>query len=231
MKQNNNKQVQCIYCGNYFDQSEITKDHIPPKNIFRKPRPNNLITVPCCSGCHSKTTQDDEYFRLNVVMKDENPSKPEVTPLYEAILRGLKRGKSKGFKKDWLNRQFLTETYSPTGIFSGYKHKYNVDLSRLDKVVERTVAGIISHESGSRLPNTHQINVFSVSGLNMLRLESRNSLDENIKKLLNTPYYYIGSKEIFSFWRSYCDNTLTSFWLLAFFESTFFVATVVPKNT
>lgn len=37
--------VLCCYCG---INSSTTKDHIPPKSIFNKPLPNNLITVPYC---------------------------------------------------------------------------------------------------------------------------------------------------------------------------------------
>ena len=39
------KEGKCIYCGNW---AELTKDHIPPKCLFTDPKPENLITIPCC---------------------------------------------------------------------------------------------------------------------------------------------------------------------------------------
>ena len=48
----------CCYCHN----PSTTKDHIPPKNIFPKPRPTNLITVLSCKDCNEDPSLDDEYF-------------------------------------------------------------------------------------------------------------------------------------------------------------------------
>lgn len=39
----------CCYCG---VRKATTKDHIPPKSIFNKPRPCDLITVPYCFECN-----------------------------------------------------------------------------------------------------------------------------------------------------------------------------------
>lgn len=52
--------VLCCYCGNNV---ATTKDHIPPKSIFTKPRPSDLITVPCCFECNNKVSSIDERFK------------------------------------------------------------------------------------------------------------------------------------------------------------------------
>jgi hypothetical protein len=57
-----NTPVACAYCGS---TSELTDDHIPPKNLFPKPRPENIITVKACKICVKDTSKDDEYFRMN----------------------------------------------------------------------------------------------------------------------------------------------------------------------
>lgn len=44
----------------------LTKDHVPPKNLFPKPRPSGLITVACCHDCNNRFSKHDEYFRLVV---------------------------------------------------------------------------------------------------------------------------------------------------------------------
>ena len=49
----------CIYCGNTED---LTKDHIPPKTLFPKPRPSNLITVPCCKNCNGSFSLEKDLF-------------------------------------------------------------------------------------------------------------------------------------------------------------------------
>jgi 5-methylcytosine-specific restriction endonuclease McrA len=66
---NTNKIGECAYCG---DVGIITRDHVPPKGIFPKPRPANLITVPACSKCHSQqTSRDDEYFRNTLNVRED----------------------------------------------------------------------------------------------------------------------------------------------------------------
>src|SRR5579883_1467965 len=51
----------CYLCG---ATDSLTKDHVPPKNLFPDPKPKNLITVACCANCNAKFSKDDEAFRL-----------------------------------------------------------------------------------------------------------------------------------------------------------------------
>jgi hypothetical protein len=54
----------------YLCQSteKLTSDHLPPKNLFPKPKPTNLITVPCCASCNGGFSKLDEQFRVFVSM-------------------------------------------------------------------------------------------------------------------------------------------------------------------
>ena len=54
---------QCYLCGS---TDNLTRDHIPPKGIFPKPRPNDLLTVPCCFDCNNGLSKQDELLRLMV---------------------------------------------------------------------------------------------------------------------------------------------------------------------
>lgn len=51
----------CYLCGS---TENLTRDHIPPKCLFSKPRPGNLYTVPCCYRCNNSASKEDEYLRL-----------------------------------------------------------------------------------------------------------------------------------------------------------------------
>jgi hypothetical protein len=48
-------------CGGIQD---LTRDHVPPANLFPEPRPSNLITVPCCRNCNQSYSLDDEAMRV-----------------------------------------------------------------------------------------------------------------------------------------------------------------------
>lgn len=56
----------CVYCGSEAN----TRDHIPPKRIFSKPRPNILLTVLSCRKCNSSFQLDDEYFDVMLSMTE-----------------------------------------------------------------------------------------------------------------------------------------------------------------
>jgi hypothetical protein len=51
----------CFLCG---ATDNLTRDHIPPKGLFPKPRPSNLYTAPCCGPCNNGASQEDEYLRM-----------------------------------------------------------------------------------------------------------------------------------------------------------------------
>jgi hypothetical protein len=58
----------CAICGKPCETT--TRDHIPPKGLFGKPLPDNLLTVPSCQQCNQEASGDDEYFRLLAVEWD-----------------------------------------------------------------------------------------------------------------------------------------------------------------
>lgn len=53
----------CAICG---ANAATTKDHIPPRSLYSKPRDNdsNLNTVPACSFCNNGSSHDDEIFKV-----------------------------------------------------------------------------------------------------------------------------------------------------------------------
>ena len=53
----------CALCGN---RRRITREHVPPKNLFLSPRPKDTITAPVCEPCNHGYHLDDEYFRVYV---------------------------------------------------------------------------------------------------------------------------------------------------------------------
>ena len=53
----------CALCGQTL---QVTREHVPPKNLYLPPRPRNTITVPVCEPCNHGYHLDDEYFRVYV---------------------------------------------------------------------------------------------------------------------------------------------------------------------
>ena len=53
----------CALCG---ETLQVTREHVPPRNLYLPPRPRNTITVPVCGPCNHGYHLDDEYFRVYV---------------------------------------------------------------------------------------------------------------------------------------------------------------------
>ena len=73
------KNTKCIYCE---ENLGLTRDHIPPKELFPNPRPSNLITVPCCERCRSEQSLDDEYFITIVANSGRSQYHPAANKLW-----------------------------------------------------------------------------------------------------------------------------------------------------
>ena len=61
----------CTYC----EKDAATADHVPPKLLFVKPRPQ-LVTVPACRGCNQTASLDDEYFRAAITLEEKAGQHP-----------------------------------------------------------------------------------------------------------------------------------------------------------
>lgn len=135
----------CAYCG---IENPKTKDHIPPKNLFGKPLPADLITVPCCNDCHKDTSKDDEYFRSAVASWEALDGIPLIETLRDTVCRSLERKEAAGFAKNIVNSISETPTFTKSGIYTGNKSRMEIDYHRLNSVLERITRGLFFKETG-----------------------------------------------------------------------------------
>ena len=82
----------------------LTRDHVPPENLFPKPKPSNLITVPCCKTCNEGFSKLDEQFRAFV------SSAANVTEIGKMVMRSYVFGgclkKSPAFNNEMAKEVF-----------------------------------------------------------------------------------------------------------------------------
>jgi len=99
----------------------VTDDHLPPRNIFPKPQPNNvdLITVPACSKCNEGSSRDDEEFKLYISLKS-GMEKPHCLKLHKSTKRTIQHNSNlkKRLIKDSTNFFFpIHKTESTNKLF------------------------------------------------------------------------------------------------------------------
>jgi hypothetical protein len=135
----------CIYCG---ATGKLTRDHVPPKNLFATPRPSDLITVPACEQCNKSFELDDDYFRIAVLLPADPDHHPIAARLWaEKVVRGTLRH-SPALKSTIIRSLARLDVTTPAGIYLGTAPTVRLDRERLDRVARRIVAALHWHHYG-----------------------------------------------------------------------------------
>lgn len=216
----------CIYCDK---RVAAEADHIPPACLFPSPRPNNLVTVPACSWCNRGASQDDEYFRMMLVMRSD-ANHPAAKKMLDPVHRSLARPQKRGMLNALLRSMKKVRVRTPAGLYLGTATTYNADLIRMARVTDRIVKGLYWTAHNARLPDTHTVRSFAESGLGDLDSEMYLALSETVATLARLPGTDIG-KGVFSYsFQATGEDPATTAWLLRFYELESFLCITAPSD-
>ena len=212
----------CVYCGS---RRKISKDHIPPKCLFLKPLPKDLITVPSCRKCNNAASKDDEYFRATIVLRRDAGEHPEASKVANKVWRSFQRPEAKGLNRLLLDNVMSFFYQNEQGFYEPGA-SYNVDLQRLDLVASRIVRGLFWKEFHERLPDDYEASAYNDSGIQ--------HMDENqlgiFRTVLEGRSTIVGNK-VFRYWKSVApEDKYSTVWILLFYESVYFLCFTLPKS-
>lgn len=219
----------CAYCGS---SDKLTNDHVPPRNLFIKPRPNNLITVPACANCHSCTSKDDEYFRVKICFRNDAGRHPGARANWDSMLRSLSRQQATGLRRRILSDLRYVQLKTPSGLYIGKRVGYNVDLSRVRRVVERTIRGLYFAESGNPLGLNNEVRVYLNEDLEGQPDDVLEQLNQTILIPLATyPPKVIGNNVFLYRYHIVEENPVFSVWGVSFYGQVPFLTLTGPSVT
>src|ERR1022692_4959843 len=112
----NDQKKSCAYCGTTDD---LTQDHVPPRNLFPKPRPSNLITVLACRKCNGGAAKDDEYFRMRLCLSENVGRNAKAAKNRNAIFRSLQNPDAPGLRKSYVADIRELPVWTMTGLYAG----------------------------------------------------------------------------------------------------------------
>jgi hypothetical protein len=138
----------CIYCRN---SPRETSDHVPPKGLFKEPRPSNLITVPACFRCNNSFSADDEYF-LNIALDWGASETCDGKKVVDKRLRSMKRKESRRVWEPFFAKLKPVEVYSPSGLYLANSFGFSLDTARLIRTVNRIIRGLYFEVTKTPLP-------------------------------------------------------------------------------
>jgi hypothetical protein len=217
----------CVYCGQC---SAETSDHVPPKNLFSKPRPSSLVTVPSCLGCNEGASQDDEYFRLVVTLRHDIDH-PDAAVARDSAMRSLGRPQASGLRTAFLSAIREIDLRSPGGLYIGRTGMYDIDVGRLDRVARRITLGLFYKETGRPLPDNYAVKAYLLSAVDPSATDALARLSHVIDALKSgrSPAF-VGRRVMSYWWRLTQEDHNVSAWLLVFYERVSWITITAPRR-
>jgi len=190
----------CVLCG---DRPATTRDHIPPKGLF-KGLGVQLITVPACSICNNGASSDDEDLRYFISAQIGKQS-PGSAKLWDD-------GAHKSIKRKTKLRESVIASASEVETSGGQGNidvriAFEAPVSIYQKVFERTTRGLYFFHTGRILPPNTKVVVDM--------LDSQPEL--NTPEIQSLTKHCIGAEAfVYRFGVDEADNSL---WLYEFYGS------------
>jgi hypothetical protein len=203
----------CVICG---ENEATTVDHVPPKNLFPKPRPS-LITVPACAKCNNFDSGIDEKFMLYFSL--------QVGPEHEATRRLWHEKASKALKR---NKRFQREIFgsmnevlvkTATGTIEK-RMSFLAEKEVYDRVFERTVRGLYYHHFKEILGDGVEISIYPSTTLS----------DEVCQQTVNLPQNSIGNDALIYKFGRVADVQKASMWIFQLYNRHWILVITEPKD-
>lgn len=214
-KQNKKPGGLCAICG---VAPASTDDHIPPKNIFPKPRPSDLITVRTCERCNNAASGQDEEFRVFLSLQIGAGSEITRRLWEDGALRSLKHNGR--LRNHIINTSWDVRLRTPAGIDLGMRRAVPMPVRPHNAVMDRIVRGLYFHHFGEILGRRAVCRVTPLTGI-------PDEISSTISKM--RPKSIGNGAFMYRFARAE-ESPLDSIWLLLFHQSYLVLVNTVPQS-
>jgi len=198
----------CVICGM---KEATTVDHVPPKNLFVKPRPP-LITIPACFDCNNLASRFDEELMVYVSLQI-GPEHDRTKKLWKSkALKALHRNKR--FQREIIGRMKSVWLTTESGI-AEKRMAFLAKAEVYQAVFERTVRGLYFYHFREILGNNVSVEVTPFASLT-------NEVYELTKDL---PQNEIGGNALVYKYARTDQEPKTSLWIFQLYEKHWVLAT------
>jgi hypothetical protein len=145
--------IRCAFCGT---SPTGTKDHIPPRGIFPKNRPQ-LITVPACLRCNQGTSKIEEAFRVYLSLRVGVNNEVTARLWKNEAMRTLRRNPRLRNRILRSTKRFTFET--PAGIFLKERTGGFWPPEVHDPIIEKIIRGLYFYHYAEILADRVEVKV------------------------------------------------------------------------
>lgn len=205
----------CVFCNK---RPAVTKDHIPPKGIFLKPRPSNLIRVPACEECNTGSSDLDERFMVYLALHVGGSGVQAEEFFRKGALKILNQNRK--LRKEILSKMKPVYLQSRDGIIYGPGYKVVWDSKAHSAVVEKIIRGLYYHHFNEILGESADIKVHWYRRLTLEMAEMSKEWDVR----------NFGKGEVVYRYRRAIDGPLHSVWIFQFYGAHWAGGYTTPKG-
>lgn len=138
-----------------------TDDHLPPKCVFPKPRPSNLITVRACEDCNGRSSLDDEYFRDFCWTGIDERKFPTAMALSIQKIDDLGTNpKKRGYGITSYKSLRYIDVITEAGLWIGKAPAREFDKDRINRVAAKLIYALHIHHYNSRIPEGFEVSIY-----------------------------------------------------------------------
>ena len=216
----------CVFCGK---SPAKTRDHIPPKGIFPRPRPQ-LITVPACARCNRGTSRIEEAFRVYLSLRVGINNDATAKLWNDEAMRTLRHNPR--LRNIILRSTRTISVRSPAGIILGERQGGLWPPEVHDPIVEKTIRGLYFYHYGEILGDRVHIKVQWLRTTEDLENWSRR-IDPSVEQLWTElpGVGNVGTRYFRYRYATAIENPLHSAWLFDFYGAHFASGYTSPIET
>lgn len=145
----------CCYCGL---RPATTRDHVPPKSIFNKPRPDDLITVPCCFECNNEASVSDEKFKAYLGMHVSSQGGEAERLFKEGVYSTVKHNNI--LKTNIFKTAVPADVTDKNGAIIGKGMSVEWDDEAHKATIDRITRGLFFHHYKKIIPKNIDIEIY-----------------------------------------------------------------------
>jgi|GEM_PF-6697640 len=164
MKKN---QKLCMFCGKDKSHGSMSREHFVPKCLWEKGhRPLRTRTVWAHGSCNSSCSEDNEYFR-DVLLMEEGADNNEAARTVAQGAFKRKLDEQFGSVCKAIKNPAMRPVTTLSGIYLGHQHSFEVDWTRIRRVLFNVMKGIFQTIEKRPMPEDFMWGVQDVRFLEM----------------------------------------------------------------
>jgi hypothetical protein len=218
-----NLDLTCPLCGErkakHNGRKFIEKEHIPPRCVLEPSlERKELITVPSCEECNSRTSEFDEKFKVQLsIWLGIDTRDKEI--LWNKVRRTLKQ------KKGWRNEIIENTSYPLLVPYAkGYGHQVRLDANILKTASRKILRGLHWHVTQEILPPDMQPEIILAEQGKKFDQHYQDTFTKYGKTIIKCGGQFEAIHAIPE------DVYHASIWLLRFYGDDFLLAFLMPKE-